>query len=58
MEYNLSVKITIWTDGFTSDITARIHYLDSLSHLHKIELQGGSLKMIDFEDVIELSVVD
>jgi hypothetical protein len=57
MEYNLSVKITIWTDGFTSEITGRIHYLDPLSHQLKIELQGGEFGRIDFDDVIELFVI-
>ena len=58
MEYNLSVKITIWTDGFTSDITGHIHYLDPILHQLHIELQEGEFCRIDFNDVIQVSIVD
>jgi hypothetical protein len=57
MEYNLPVKVTIWSDGFTSDLTGRIHYLDPISHQLRIELQGGEFRRIDFGDVIDLTVV-
>jgi hypothetical protein len=58
MEYNLTVKVTIWTDGFTSNITGRIHYLDPISYQLRIELQRGEFRRIDFGDVIEVSVMD
>ncbi|MFJ7308814.1 YolD-like family protein [Peribacillus frigoritolerans] len=58
MEFNLPVKVTIWADGFTSDITGRIHYLEPISHQLRIELQGGVFRRIDFGDVIKLSVVN
>jgi hypothetical protein len=58
MEYNLAVKITIWTDGFTSDITGHIHYLNPILHLLHIELQDGEFRRIDFTDVIQVSVAD
>jgi hypothetical protein len=29
MEYILQVKLTVWSDGFTEDITGRIHYYHS-----------------------------
>jgi hypothetical protein len=56
MEYNLPVKVTIWSVGFTSNITGCIHYLDPISHQLEIELQEGEFRRIDFGDVIELSV--
>ncbi|WP_254119006.1 YolD-like family protein [Bacillus sp. FJAT-29790] len=28
MEYGHSVKLTVWDDGFTFDITGRVHYVD------------------------------
>jgi hypothetical protein len=58
MEYNLTVKVAIWTDGFTSNITGRIHYLDPISYQLRIELQRGEFRRIDFGDVIEVSVMD
>ncbi|MCM3115704.1 YolD-like family protein [Neobacillus sp. MER 74] len=58
MEHNLPVKVTIWSDGFTCEITGRIHYLDPISYQLRIELQRGEFQRIDFRDVIDLSVVD
>ncbi|MBT2699164.1 YolD-like family protein [Bacillus sp. ISL-40] len=58
MEYNLSIKITIWSNGFTSDITGRIHNVDPISYQLRIELLGGEFRRINFEDVIGVSVVD
>jgi hypothetical protein len=58
MEYNLLVKITMWYNGFPSDITGSIHYVDHTSHQLRIELQGGEFRLIDFEDVIGVSVLD
>jgi hypothetical protein len=58
IEYNLSVKIMIWSNGFISNITGRIHYVDSISHWLLIELQDGEFQRIDFEEVIGVVVVD
>jgi hypothetical protein len=58
MECNLSVKIIIWSNGFISKITGRIHYVDLISHRLQIELQDGVFRRIDFEEVIGVSVVD
>jgi len=56
MEYNLSVKITIWSNGFTSDIFGHIHYVDPISFQLQIELKEGEFRSIDFMDVIGVSV--
>lgn len=58
MEYNLAVKITIWSDGFTSDIKGRVHYVDPISHELRIEAQSGEFHRIAFEDVIGVAIVD
>lgn len=58
MEYNLPVKVKLWTDGFTSEITGRIHYLDPISYQLRIDLQRGEFQRINFRDIIDLSVVD
>ncbi|MBS4194147.1 YolD-like family protein [Lederbergia citri] len=58
MEYNLSVKITIWSNGFLSNIIGRIHYVDSISYQLRIELFEGRVQRIDFEDVLGVSVIE
>jgi hypothetical protein len=58
MEFNLSVKIMIWSNGFTSELIGRIHYVDPISHQLRIELLEGEFRQIDFENVIEVSVMD
>jgi hypothetical protein len=58
MDSNLSVKITIWSNGFISDITGRINYVDPISNQLRIELLGGEFRRIDFEDVIGVLVID
>ncbi|MCM2535176.1 YolD-like family protein [Neobacillus pocheonensis] len=52
MEFNLSVKITMWSNGFAFDITGHIHYIDSISDQLRIELLEGEFRRINFEDVI------
>lgn len=58
MEYNLPLKITIWSDGFKSELIGRIHSIDPISHQLRIELLGGGFQHIDFENVIGVSVID
>lgn len=58
VEFNLSLKITIWSNGFVSELTGRIHYVDTISHQLQIELLGGEFQHIDFENVIGVSVID
>jgi hypothetical protein len=58
MEYSMSVKITIWSNGFTSDITGRIHFVDPISHELRIESKSGEFYRIAFEDVIGVAIVD
>jgi hypothetical protein len=58
LKYNLSVKITIWSNGFTSDITGRIQSVDPISYYLRIEHLGGEFRRINFEDVIGVLVID
>ncbi|WHY93134.1 YolD-like family protein [Neobacillus cucumis] len=32
MEYNHSLKLTIWDEGFTYDVNGRVHYVDPVTH--------------------------
>jgi hypothetical protein len=58
MEYNLVVKITVFDDGFTSDINGRIHYVDPITHQLRIEVKPGEMERIDFDSVIGVKVID
>ncbi|WP_332285191.1 YolD-like family protein [Bacillus safensis] len=43
-EYNHAVKLTVWDDGFTHDITGRVHYVDSITHEVRIEVKPGEFE--------------
>lgn len=58
MEYHLAVKITIWDDGFTEDMTGLIHFVDPISHQLRIEVQPGEFKRVAFENVVKVDVLD
>lgn len=51
MEYNLAVRLTVWADGFTSDITGHIHRIDPITHRQRFEVNPGEFERIAFEDV-------
>ncbi|NHC43128.1 YolD-like family protein [Bacillus sp. MM2020_1] len=55
-EYNLAIKVTTWEDGFTSDITGRVHYVDPITHQLRIEVKPGEFERIAFDDVIGVVV--
>lgn len=58
MEFNLNVKLTLWSDGFTKDIKGRVHYVDPLTHQLRIEIEPGKFHNIDLEDVVGVIVVE
>jgi hypothetical protein len=32
MESNLAVKLTVWGDGFTKDVSCHVHYVDPIDY--------------------------
>ena len=58
MESNSAVKLTIWDDGFTYEITGRIHYVDPITKQLRVEVKPGDFERIAFEDVVGVIVVD
>ena len=58
MEYDLSVKLTVWDDGFTFDITGRVHYVDPITHELRIEVKLGEFKRVTFDSIIGVKVVN
>lgn len=57
-EYNLVVKLTLWDDGFTYDITGHVHYFDPLMQELRIEVQPRELKRVKFDSVVGVKVVN
>ncbi|QOR65795.1 YolD-like family protein [Cytobacillus suaedae] len=57
MEYNIPVKVKTWSNGFITNLTGNIRYVDQITNQLRIELEGGEFQRIDFDDVIGVSVV-
>jgi hypothetical protein len=57
MEYNHSVKLTIWDDGFTTEIIGRIHSVAPLTHELRIEVKDGEFELVNFNCVVGVKVV-
>jgi YolD-like protein len=58
MEYHLAVKLTVWDDGFTEEVTGHVHYVDPISHDLRIEDNTGKFEQIAFEHVVGRVVID
>ncbi|WP_378585107.1 YolD-like family protein [Neobacillus sp. GCM10023253] len=58
MENNLAVRFTVWNEGFTEDFSGHVHYVDSITHQLRIEVQPGKFERIEFGNVIGLAVID
>ncbi|MCM3724596.1 YolD-like family protein [Neobacillus cucumis] len=57
LEHNHSVKLTIWVDGFTKEMTGRIHFVDPLTHELRIEVKEGEFERVNFDCVVGVKVV-
>jgi hypothetical protein len=53
MEYKLAVKLTVWADGFTTDITGRMQRVDPITHLLPVEVKSG-----EFERTIGVTIIE
>ncbi|MFB3164424.1 YolD-like family protein [Neobacillus sp. 179-J 1A1 HS] len=58
MEYNLPVKIKVWSDGFTETITGRIHYVNPITFQLCIEMTTNEIERMAFDDIVGLIVVE
>jgi hypothetical protein len=57
MEYNHSVKLTVWVDGFTHEVTGRIHYVAPISNEIRIEVKPGKFERVPFDSIIGVKVI-
>jgi hypothetical protein len=58
MEFHFPVKLTTWSDRFTEIKTGKIHYIDPITNLLRIELQPGEFERVTFNSVVGVNVVD
>ncbi|MGG3469657.1 YolD-like family protein [Neobacillus pocheonensis] len=58
MEYGHNIKLTIWEDGYTSEITGRIHFVDPLTKELRIEVSDGEFERVAFDSVVGVKVVN
>ncbi|WP_374103899.1 YolD-like family protein [Bacillus sp. ISL-7] len=58
MQYKLAVILSVWDDGFTTDITGNINRIDPITHQLRVEVKPGEYERVAFEDVCGVTVVD
>jgi hypothetical protein len=56
MEYNLVVELTVWADGFTTEMTGP--YDNPITHQLRIEVNSYEFEEVAFEDVVGVAIVD
>jgi hypothetical protein len=56
-EYNHVVKLIVWDEGFTHDITGRVHYVDAITHELRIELESGEFEQVAFDSIVGVKVL-
>ncbi|MDR4948130.1 YolD-like family protein [Neobacillus cucumis] len=57
-EYNHAVKLTVWDDGFTHDITGRVHYVEPITHKLQIKVKPGEFERVAFDRVVGVKVLN
>ena len=58
MQYKLALRLTVWADGFTSEMTGVIKCVDPITHELRLEVKPGEYERAAFEDVCAVTVVD
>jgi hypothetical protein len=58
MAYNLAVRLSVWADGFITEITGNINRVDPITHELRVEIKPGEFERIAFEDVYRVVVVE
>ncbi|NHC43397.1 YolD-like family protein [Bacillus sp. MM2020_1] len=58
MENKLTVKLSVWADGFTTDMTGSIHHVDPITHQLRIEVKPDGFERIAFVNVVGVVVLD
>lgn len=58
MELNLMVRLTVWVDGFTDELTGRIRNVDLLTQRIRVEVTAGEFKRVAVEEVVKVAILD
>jgi hypothetical protein len=58
MEYRHSVKLTVWSDGFTAEVTGNVHYVDPITKQLRIEVKPGEFERVAFDEVVGVRVIN
>ncbi|MFE4430822.1 YolD-like family protein [Peribacillus butanolivorans] len=58
MEYNFTVKITRWDDGFTYEETGRVHYVDPIKREVRLKTEVGDVERVKMSEVIAVDVFE
>ncbi|WP_456272640.1 YolD-like family protein [Bacillus sp. AK031] len=48
----MGVKLTVWDDGFSNDITGLVHYVDPMTHELQIKVKPGEFEQVIFDSVV------
>lgn len=58
MAYHLPVKLTVWDDGFTSEVAGELHYIDEITKELRVKLADGSVERLRFETLVGVEVIE
>jgi hypothetical protein len=51
------VKLTVWDEGVTHDVTGHVHYADPITHDLRIEVKPGEFERVAFDCVVGVKVL-
>jgi hypothetical protein len=54
---NLPVKLTVWQDGFPTDVVGRVHKLEPIHKEVRLNTDKGEMIRVKFTDVVGVAVV-
>lgn len=57
-EYNQTVKLSVWDEGFTHYIAGRVHHFNPITHELWIEVNPGEFERVTFDSVVGVKVVN
>jgi hypothetical protein len=58
MAYNLTVRLAVWDDGFTSEVAGELHFIDEITKELRVKLADGSVERLRFEALVGVEVID
>jgi hypothetical protein len=56
MAENIPIKISVWQDGFSSELCGKVHFFDTLTHQIQVEVQPGDYERVNMADIIDVGI--